>query len=288
MVQLADSDIQTHEVLDWRGVHLLHFQGSSCSQKTRIVLNLKRVEWTSHPVDIAIKKENTSPWFLGINPRGLVPVLVHDGVVHIESNDVIRYIDESFDGPKLIPIGFEGEVEKLLAAEDAIHLDLRNLTLRFLAPKAAVEKSAEQIARYRSEGSGTVRGEVDPDKQREIDFWEMFARRGITDDMVCGSVETFQSAFADFESRLATQPYLLGADLSLVDIAWFIYAARVRSTGYPLAELHPRVDRWFEGFAAQSEFADEIESPLPIRLAAALVQLHDRLTGRSLRKITGI
>jgi hypothetical protein len=31
MVQLVDGDIKTREVLDWKGVHVLHFMGSSCS-----------------------------------------------------------------------------------------------------------------------------------------------------------------------------------------------------------------------------------------------------------------
>ena len=45
MVQLADSDISTKEVLDWQGIHLIHFAGSTCSQKTRIFLNLKGIDW---------------------------------------------------------------------------------------------------------------------------------------------------------------------------------------------------------------------------------------------------
>ena len=48
MVQLVDSDIKTREVLDWKGVHVLHFSGSSCSQKLRIFLNLKGIPWESH------------------------------------------------------------------------------------------------------------------------------------------------------------------------------------------------------------------------------------------------
>jgi len=45
MVQLLDSDIKTREVLDWKGVHLIHYMGSSCSQKVRIFLNLKGIDW---------------------------------------------------------------------------------------------------------------------------------------------------------------------------------------------------------------------------------------------------
>jgi Glutathione S-transferase, N-terminal domain len=102
MVQLVDSDIKTREVLDWKGVHVLHFMGSSCSQKLRIFLNLKGIKWESHLVDL-FTNENFLPWFLGINPRGLVPVLVHDGAVHIESNDIIQYLEQKFPTPKLIP-----------------------------------------------------------------------------------------------------------------------------------------------------------------------------------------
>ncbi len=95
MVQLVDGDIKTREVLGWKGVHVLHFAGSSCSQKLRIFLNLKGIAWESHPIDLPAN-ENFQPWFLGINPRGLVPVLVHDGAVHIESNDIIEYLEKKF------------------------------------------------------------------------------------------------------------------------------------------------------------------------------------------------
>src|SRR6516164_9252877 len=43
-----------------------------------------KIPWQSHPIDLP-SNENMQSWFLGINPRGLVPVLVHDGVDHILS-----------------------------------------------------------------------------------------------------------------------------------------------------------------------------------------------------------
>jgi hypothetical protein len=115
MVQLLDGDIKTREVLDWKGVHILHFAGSSCSQKLRVFLNLKGIPWQSHPVDLP-GNENFRPWFLGITPRGLVPVLVHDGAVHIESNDIIEYLERTYPEPRLIPKGHESQVAALLRA----------------------------------------------------------------------------------------------------------------------------------------------------------------------------
>ncbi|MDH3440547.1 MAG: glutathione S-transferase N-terminal domain-containing protein [Gammaproteobacteria bacterium] len=62
---------------------MLHALGLSCSQKTRIFLNLKGIPWESHVIDLRAS-ENHEPWYLGINPRGLVPCLVLDGEVTME------------------------------------------------------------------------------------------------------------------------------------------------------------------------------------------------------------
>ena len=151
MVQLVDSDIKTREVLGWKGVHVLHFVGSSCSQKLRIFLNLKGIKWESHPIDLP-GNENFQPWFLGINPRGLVPVLVHDGAVHIESNDIIQYLEKTFPTPKLIPAGHENEVAALLKHEDDLHLDLRTLELPVrvrAARPAEAGRGARELCRER-------------------------------------------------------------------------------------------------------------------------------------------
>ncbi len=163
MVQLVDSDIRTREVLGWKGVHVLHYLGSSCSQKLRIFLNLKGIAWESHVVDL-MTNENFRPWFLGINPRGLVPVLVHDGAVHIESNDIIQYLEKTFPEPKLIPAGHENEVAALLKHEDDLHLDLRTLSFRFVFAPPGPPKPAEALKSYAANGSGTVGGLADREK----------------------------------------------------------------------------------------------------------------------------
>ena len=182
MVQLLDNDIKTREVLDWKGVHILHFAGSSCSQKLRVFLNLKGIPWQSHLVDLP-SNENFRPWFLGINPRGLVPVLVHDGAVHIESNDIIVHLERAFPEPRLIPKGHESEVSALLRHEDDLHLDLRTLSFRFVFAPPGPPKPAEALASYAASGTGTVRGEIDSHKQEQIDFWQRAAREGFTGNL---------------------------------------------------------------------------------------------------------
>ena len=163
-----------------------HFAGSSCSQKLRIFLGLKGIAWESHPVDLR-SHENLRPWFLGINPRGLVPVLVHDSAVHIESNDIIQHLERVFPRPKLIPAGHENEVAALLEHEDDLHLDLRTLSFRFVFARPGPPKPADVLEGYAENGTGTVQGLKDHEKEVQIAFWRRAAQEGFTDDRVRAS-----------------------------------------------------------------------------------------------------
>jgi glutathione S-transferase len=257
MVQLVDSDIKTREVLGWKGVHVLHFMGSSCSQKLRIFLNLKKIPWVSHPVDLP-SYENMQPWFLGINPRGLVPVLVDDGAVYIESNDIIQYLEKKFPSPKLIPAGHENEVAGLLKHEDDLHLDLRTLSFRFVFAPPGPPKSAAALESYSKNGAGTVGGAKDREKDVQIEFWQRAAKEGFTDERARVSARKFRTEFDALDKALTQQPYLMGGELSVLDIAWFIYEHRLTLAGYPFARLHPNVHAWAEKLRAMPEFAREV------------------------------
>jgi glutathione S-transferase len=286
MVQLVDSDIKTREVLGWKGVHVLHFMGSSCSQKLRIFLNLKGIKWESHLVDLH-SNENFRPWFLGINPRGLVPVLIHDGAVHIESNDIIQYLEKTFPTPKLIPAGQENEVAALLKHEDELHLDLRTLSFRFVFAPSGPPKPAEALKSYAENGSGTVQGARDRDKDIQIEFWQRAAKEGFSDERARASAQRFRTEFAALDQRLAQLPYLMGESLGVLDIAWFIYAHRLSLAGYPFKRLHPRVHAWVERLRARPEFAREIAMPPETKARIEAARSAQVQAGKTLELVAG-
>ena len=257
MVQLHDADIRTREVLQWKGVHLFHFQGSSCSQKTRIFLSLREISWESHYIHLG-KKEQWQPWYLGINPRGLVPALVLDGEVHIESNDIIALLDRRFPGPRLIPESLEDRIGELLRREDDLHLDIRTLNFRFTQPRGLVARTPEDVRNLREGGSGTVQGASDPERDHQAAFWENVIENGLTDEAVRAALGRFRAALDELEEWLEETPCLLGDDLTILDIAWFIYVMKLLWCGYPLERLHPRVAAWYAPLLARPEFAREI------------------------------
>jgi len=227
-MQLRPDDIRTREILAWKGLHLFHGRMSSCSQKLRIFLNLKGIDWQGHELNLA-QNETYTEYFLGINPRGLVPVLVADGEVHIESNDIITLLEARFPEPCMIPKDRAGEIAKLLRQEDDLHIALRTLSFRFVFGRLSSNKSHQLLAWYENY-DGTIAGRVeDESRKKELAFYRSLESKGLTDNMARAAALKFHKIFDDFELTLATQPYLLGNDLTIIDIAWFVYVSRLHS-----------------------------------------------------------
>src|SRR5258708_14267938 len=83
-------------------ITLYHHNISVCAQKVRVALDEKHIPWTGREVDL-MKEEHLSPAFLKINPRGLVPVLVHDDTTIYESTVILEYIEDVFPETPLRP-----------------------------------------------------------------------------------------------------------------------------------------------------------------------------------------
>ncbi|MEM8767952.1 MAG: glutathione S-transferase family protein [Pseudomonadota bacterium] len=242
-MQLPDSDIKTREVLTWEGLHLLHYDLSSCSQKVRILMGELGINYVSHPINL-MRDEQRSDWYRGINPRAVVPVLVHDGAVHIESNDIIEYLDRSFaeEGASFLPVGEaeQAQMHELMRLEDQRHPDLRTVTFTYLAPDP-------------SDHAPTVSGE---------DF---------------GYLGRFHDAFSQLNERLASQPFLLGQRMTLADISWFITLHRLNLAGYPFSE-HRHLHDYLRRISERPAFRKEVAAgPLMLRLGGSVYRHLNRL-----------
>ena len=247
-MRLEDKDIKTREVTQWQGLHLFHFDMSSCSQKARIVFRELGLHFTPHPINL-MKDEQQTDWYLGINPRGEVPVLVHNGAVHTESNDIIQYIDENFASSEksLLPqSGSERQaMQALLDLENDLHGDLRTVTFTYLAP-------------------------------------DLKNRAGDKDSL--DFIGRFHNAFQALDERLSDSAYLLGDRLTLLDISWFITLFRLERAGYPLAE-HPKLAAYFLRISRRPSFQREIHAgALPMRFVGAAYRRFSRLIRGSLAR----
>jgi glutathione S-transferase len=83
-------------------LELYDTSGSLCSQKVKLVLAEKKLDWKNHSLNL-LTFENLQPSYLRLNPKGVVPTLIHDGKVITDSAVIVRYLDEQFPYPPLTP-----------------------------------------------------------------------------------------------------------------------------------------------------------------------------------------
>ncbi len=83
-------------------LELYHHGSSVCAAKVRLVLAEKGLEWKGHYIDI-LKGEQFDPDYIKLNPKAVVPTLVHDGKVLTESTLICEYLDDAFPAPSLKP-----------------------------------------------------------------------------------------------------------------------------------------------------------------------------------------
>jgi len=232
-----------------RGLHLFHAGWSNCSMRVRMTLEEKGLSWTSHHLDTRIGEHITAEFF-SINPNGLVPVLVHDGRVWIESADIIEYLDETFGAPPLQP-GDEEARQRMtawleLAAE--LHVPGVKTYIYCSRPGGASRKSAAQLERYRSLQTN----------QTLLDFHTRNAAEGGLGVAACRNAERLlHSAFHGLDRRLATHAWLAGDDFSLADIAWLPLHFTLQRAGFDLGS-YANVERWAAALAARPSFAKAV------------------------------
>ena len=84
------------------GLRLYNAPASTCSQKVRMVLAEKALPWHDRRVDLG-RNEHLEDWYLGLNPNGVVPTLVHDGRAIVDSTVINEYLDEVFPEVPVVP-----------------------------------------------------------------------------------------------------------------------------------------------------------------------------------------
>lgn len=85
-----------HAQLTNNGRLLYDFELSGNCHKVRLLLSFLGVECQRVPVDLA-GREQKSDWFLRLNPRGQVPVLMDGGRVYWDSSAIMVYLAYSYD-----------------------------------------------------------------------------------------------------------------------------------------------------------------------------------------------
>ena len=221
---------------------LYDFGNSVCCQKVRITMRAKGLAWQAVNVNL-FKAEQYDPEYLKLNPRGLVPTLVHDGRPVIESTLICEYIDEAFaQPPQLIPSDPWLKSRMRLwskMVDEGLHEGVTEISFSAMFRERMKNMPPEiRERRFRNVG--------DP---RRTDRFRSTYEHGAKSPFVVHGVIAYERAFKMLEDTLAEGggPWILGADPTLADINLMPYAARLDYLG--LLDLwikdRPHVKAWW-------------------------------------------
>jgi len=225
---------------------LYHHDKSTCSQKVRICLAEKGVDWDNHPVDLA-NAENLSPDYLAINPNGVVPAFVHDGRPIIESTVMCEYIDEVWPGdPKLTPTDPVARADMrawLRFIDEVPSMAVRVLSFQNKFLERFLAMSEEEYAAFRDRN--TLRRE----------FFMRLNRTGFSDAEYDNSIRQLEMTVERIDAALANGPWLVGGQYTIADICVAPLFQRMEDLG--MSDLwadFSRVADWFARLQARPAY----------------------------------
>jgi glutathione S-transferase len=219
---------------------LYDFGNSVCCQKVRITMSAKGLTWEPVKVDL-FRAEQYDPKYLKLNPKGIVPTLVHDGKPIIESTLICEYLDDTFPELRLIPSDPWQRTRMRVwskMVDEGLFEGVTELSFSAMF-RERMRNMPEEIRERRFRNVGDPRR-----RDRFMSTYEL----GVRSPYVKHGIAAYERAFKMLEDTLSeTGPWILGTSPSLADINLMPFAARLDYLG--LLDLwinnRPRVVAWW-------------------------------------------
>lgn len=243
------------------GLHLFHFEGAPCAQRVRFglaekglrrglevpwqsegpeTLHAEEGTWISRHVSL-IKKDHLTPEYAAIQPNMVVPALVHDGRLYVESMDILSYLDERFEQGRLVPVepAAANQVHALVEEAKKLHISVRYVSFRWGLGRLGKLGSKDEQMIQRLEPASS------PEKLGH--FYGRYDRNGIDDATYAEHLRALEGGYERIGQLLSQpgHPFLTGDEFTAADIIWSLTVFRIYECGYPFDRNFPAVAEWF-------------------------------------------
>ncbi|MEM7130586.1 MAG: glutathione S-transferase family protein [Chloroflexota bacterium] len=231
---------------------LYHNAMSSCAAKVRMVLSEKELKWEGVHLDLRAGDQQ-QPEYAKLNPNKVVPTLVHDEAVIIESSVICEYLDDAFDERPVRPSSPAKLAQMRLwtkQIDEGVHAATGIISNCIAFRHQHLQKTPEAIETWLNNIPNPVK------RERQ--------RRGVemgmdSPDFVDG-VMRYEKLLDDMEAALENGPWLLGDAFSLADISYASYMARLQHLGFEdRIAARPRTAEWTGRLMARPSYNEGIE-----------------------------
>lgn len=229
---------------------------SPCSQKVRIVLAEKGLDWTRIDVDLP-GKANLDPAYLKLNPLGVVPTLVDDGRPVIESSIICEYLDDKHPEPSLRPAD-PWQVARMRFwmkhIDNKVHPSCGALQWPLVMADKLKKMSEEEKERM------IDRVVEKPRRERQRRLLKM----GYDAPDVADAVGVYEKTIVDMEAELDGQDWLAGDTFSLADAAMAPYFQTLTQFGWSdWYGSRARVADWYARCRARPSYQSGVADDFP-------------------------
>lgn len=200
-------------------LELYHYGFSTCSQKVRLVLGEKRLDFVSHEIDL-ISGGQHDPEYVKLNPNHVVPTLVHDGVVFLESTLINEYVDEAFAGTPMRPADARGRHAVRLWTkylDEKVHPATAVVTFS-LGPRTILQQQPPEV---REANIAAIQDPKERAARRSV------IELGVKAPEFAGAFRQMEAFLDRVEGSLASGKWLSGDMFGLADAAALPYVLRL-------------------------------------------------------------
>ena len=238
---------------------LYHNDMSVCAQKVRLCLAEKGLSYDAKHFNLRAGDQQ-QPFYLKLNPKGVVPTLVHDDVVVTESVVINEYIDDAFPAPPLKPADAAGRAKMRWWTK---HIDDG-----IFAATGTVSMSVAFHHQYTQEVVDELTRQRGPAYRARFEL----LRKGVDNPFFPDAIKRLYKMATDMNAALERGPWLLGEQLTLADIAYAPYITRLDHLKFMgLLDKNPRTAAWYERMRAR----DSYHSALAAQFNAKYLPLMD-------------
>jgi len=254
-------------------LRLFHHGSSACAAKVRLALEEKRLSWEGEVVDI-FRGEQFRPEFLALNPKAVVPVLLHDGFVVPESTVICEYLEDAFPEHPLYPRAARQRAlvrQWTKAVDEDLHPACSAITYIVSHRHTLLRNGVGSFEDFLK--SGATDG-IQARRQK----WE-WIQHGVHANGAAEKIRLYDSNLYRMEAALVASPWLAGEDFSMADVAMTPYVNRIRALsmqGMWEDGRLPQVQRWFERVSQRASFHPALVRWMPEALAAEMRENGER------------
>ena len=238
--------LKDRDLLDLDGIH--YYGGAYSNNCMRVAMHLeeKGLSWTTHGVNLSSGAQ-FEPEYLRIHPNGAIPALVHNGNALSNSNDIMRYIEENFPSPSLLPEGEDAQQEAWREVDEVANSHFKLCKAYFYSKGMGRPCSDEDLERYK-----TVNKPV-------YDFHMRY--RSMPAKQYKQEVLKYVEAYIQgLEDRLQHSAYLCGDSYSVVDIAWLGNLCFLEALKFDFKDF-PSVRAWMETIKQRPAYNKKTQVP---------------------------